>query len=258
MQGLKELKRKLEDERVVLGAVVSSSDPTICEGLGFAGYDFLWIDAEHNGLDYSDIMGHIIAASSGGTASFIRVRKNEPDLVKPILDMGADGIIFPMIKTLSDAEKAVRSCLYPPKGIRGIGPGRAVRYGIDDPLEYIHSKAESSVFRILQVENAECVKNLEKIIEVEGIDVLMIGPSDLSASVGRLGEIKHPEMVRMIDKICKTAAESGVRLGAFAGSDPDTLNFFLERGVEILAIGADRGFLMNGAKSCLEKVRSLL
>jgi len=255
MKNLDKVKSKLRNDEVVIGSVVSLTDYTVSERLGFTGYDFLWIDAEHNGLDYKDILMHTIAASSGGAASFVRVRDNDPALVKPILDMGVDGIIFPLIKTVDDAKKAIAACTYPPKGIRGVGPGRAVRYGMDNVMDYLLHKSESSIFKILQVEHVECVNNLEEIVKVPGIDALMIGPSDLSASVGLMEQIEHPTVLRMIDKICEVGQKSGIYIGAFTGSNPVNLNLFLERGVRIICIGGDGGFLMSGARRALESVK---
>lgn len=258
MQMLSSIKQKLEQGEVVIGAAVCLQDATVSEALGFAGYDFLWIDAEHNGLDYTNILGHIIAASSGSTASFVRIRENDPNLVKPVLDMGADGIIFPMIKNSADAETAVMSCRYPPRGIRGVGPGRAVRYGVDDPMDYILSRGDDDIFKILQVEHLDCVNNLEAILEVEGIDLVMIGPSDLSISVGLLGQLEHPEVLGLIDRICERSTEAGIPIGAFTGSDPKTVKLFLDRGVRMIAVGADRGFLMGSAMNTLGDIRTLV
>jgi len=256
MKNLDKVKSKLEKNEIVIGSVVSMADYTISERLGFAGYDFLWIDAEHNGLDYKDILMHIISASSGGAASFVRVRDNDPAIVKPILDMGVDGIIFPLIKTVDDAKKAVASCTYPPKGIRGVGPGRAVRYGMDNVMDYLLNKAESTIFKILQVEHVDCVNNLEEIVKVPGIDVLMIGPSDLSASVGLMEQIEHPTVLGMIDKICRVGLDSGICVGAFTGSNPRVIDLFIERGVKMICIGGDSGFLMSGARKALETVKN--
>jgi len=256
MKHLDKVKAKLANKEIVMGSVVSMTDYTISERLGQAGYDFLWIDAEHNGFDYRDILMHIIAASSGGAASFIRVRDNDPALVKPILDMGADGIIFPLIRTVEDAKKAVAACTYPPKGIRGVGPSRAVRYGMDNVMDYLLKKSDSTIFKILQVEHVDCVTNLEEIVKVPGIDALMIGPSDLSASVGLMEQIEHPTVLGMIDKICKVGLDAGICVGAFSGSSPRRLDLFLERGVSMICIGGDGGFLMGGARKTLETVKN--
>lgn len=255
MKNLDRVKQKLAQGEIALGSVVTMYDYTISESLGFTGYDFLWIDGEHNGFDFKDIMMHTMAASSGGAASFVRVRANDPTLVKPILDMGVDGIIFPLIMDVEDAKKAVASCTYPPEGIRGVGPGRAIRYGIDDAMDYINNRAQASIFKILQVEHIKCVNNLEEIVKVPGIDALMIGPSDLSASVGLLGQMEHPVVLNMIDKICKTGLDAGIPVAAFTGYDLGLINLFLERGVSMICTGIDRSFLMEGARVNLESVR---
>ena len=258
MKHLEKVKAKLQNKEVVLGSLVSLYDCTVSERLGFAGYDFLWIDGEHNGFDYKELLLHILAASSSGAASFVRVRESDPALVKPILDMGVDGIIFPLGKTVEDAERAVAACTYPPRGLRGIGPGRAVRYGMDNVMDYLLEKADSTIFKILQVEHVDCVNNLEEIVKVPGIDMLMLGPSDLSASVGLMEQFHHPTVLEMIDRICRIGRENGIHLGAFTGSNPEVIKLFLDRGVTAMCVGSDGSFLMNEAKSTLEKVNKII
>lgn len=255
---LEKIRKKISGGKKVLGCVVTLNDFTVSERLGYAGYDFLWIDSEHIGFDYNDILKHIVAASASGTASFVRIRENDPALVKPVLDMGADGIIFPLIKTVEDAKKAVEACLYPPLGMRGVGPGRAVRYGMDDVMEYIHESSKKKIFKILQVEHKECVDNLDEILKIGHIDAIMIGPSDLSASIGLVNEFSHPKVVELIESICETAKKNDVTIGAFAGSDQGLISFFAKMGAAIIAIGADGGFLLGGALKTLNDTKKQL
>ncbi|MDD5603501.1 MAG: aldolase/citrate lyase family protein, partial [Eubacteriales bacterium] len=157
--------KKLKEDKPVFGVVSTMLDYTVSEMLACAGFDFIWIDMEHSALCVSDVQMHMIAASGRGAASFVRVPWNDPVMVKPILEMGPDAIIFPLIKNAEDARKAVSSCEYPPKGIRGFGPRRAIRYGMDDSSDYIRD-AGKKTWKILQVELAECVENLDEIASV--------------------------------------------------------------------------------------------
>jgi 2-dehydro-3-deoxyglucarate aldolase/4-hydroxy-2-oxoheptanedioate aldolase len=256
MNRIDAIKKKINNKEPVIGAVVSLTDSSVSERLGYVGYDFLWVDAEHNGIDYNQIMLHIIAASSGQTASLVRIRNNDPAIVKPILDMGPDGVIFPQIKTVEDAKLAVSSCLYPPDGIRGFGPGRAIRYGMDSGSEYLQRSREKT-WIILQVEHIECVLNLEMILNIDCIDALMIGPSDLACSLGFAGQSNHIEVQKTIDRICEIANRHNMPIGAFTGSDPEMIKKYLQRGISLFAIGSDGGFMMNDAKASLLSVKTI-
>jgi 2-keto-3-deoxy-L-rhamnonate aldolase RhmA len=251
---LDQIRAKLQRQEPLFGTVVSMLDAGVSEMLGYAGFDFLWIDMEHTALTKADVLAHLIATSSGRTAGFVRVPWNDPVLVKPLLDMGPDGIIFPMIRTADDARLAVSACEYPPKGIRGCGPRRAVRYGMDDVAAYLRDDCRSC-WKIIQIEHVDCVKNLDEIARVPGIDCWMIGPTDLSGSVGCLGREGAPEVQCLLDEIAEKAARHGVVLGAFTGDDPGALSRWKARGVRLFTLGGDTGYLMSAARYSLQTAR---
>lgn len=251
---LDHIREKLDKGEPLFGAAVSLLDASVSEMLGYAGFDFLWIDMEHTALTKPHVLEHLMGASSGGAASFVRVPWNDPVLVKPVIDMGPDGIIFPMIRTADDARRAVGACEYPPKGIRGCGPKRAVRYGVDDVAAYLKDGGRSC-WKIIQMEHVDCVKNLDEIARVPGIDCWMIGPTDLSGSVGRLGEEEAPEVQGLLEEIAEKAARHGVLLGAFTGDDPAALRRWQARGVRLFALGGDSGYLMSAARASLRRSR---
>jgi len=253
---LDRMREKLRRNEPAFGACVSVLDASVSEMLGYAGFDFLWIDMEHTALTKTDVLQHLMAASSGRTAGFVRVACNDPVLVKPLLDMGPDGIIFPMIRTADDARLAVKACEYPPKGIRGCGPRRAVRHGMDDFSGYVRSGSRAC-WKIIQIEHVDCVKNLEAIARVPGIDCWMIGPTDLSGSVGCLGREDAPEVQSLFDEIAGRAARHGVPLGAFTGDDPATLQRWRARGVSVFTLGGDTGYLMSAARNSLQQSRHM-
>nr|WP_320129428.1 aldolase/citrate lyase family protein [uncultured Sphaerochaeta sp.] len=113
----------------VVGGHVFFTDPSITEAMATFGYDFLWIDGEHGPFDKQNLLMHVMAANEGGSAAFVRVAANDPVIIKPILEMGIDGIIIPMVLTEQETKDAMAACLYPPEGIRGFGPRRAIGYG---------------------------------------------------------------------------------------------------------------------------------
>jgi len=251
------LREKFRKHELVVGGHVFFTDAEITEQLGDHGYEFVWIDAEHSAFDLNCILGHIIAAAAAGTASFVRVAWNDPVRIKPVLEMGPDGLILPMVCTREEAEDAVRSCSYPPKGVRGFGPRRANRYNEMDTLDFLE-QAERSFLRILQIEHQRAVENLEEILQVEGIDLLIVGPNDLSASYGLLGHTRDPRMMPVYDEIaakCKAAGKPfGVSLGP---ADRDSIRDWVRRGASAVGCADDVSFISMGCKDTLEFVRSL-
>ena len=252
--GLERLRRKLSRGEPVFGAAATLLDPTASEILGYAGFDFVWIDMEHTALSPEHVLSHLMGAASARTAGFVRVPWNDPVLVKPILDMGPDGIIFPCIRTAEDARRAVSACEYPPKGIRGCGPRRAVRYGIDDLDAYMR-EGSKRFWKIMQIEHVDCVKNLDEIASIPGIDCWLVGPWDLSCSVGCLGKQDVPEVQELIDEACSKATRHGMLLAAWTGDEPASIRKWLERGVKIFTTGVDSSYLMSAAQRSLQTAR---
>lgn len=207
MNGLQRIKNKLREKKPVIGTHVALNDVMISEMLGMAGFDFVWIDTEHTALEREKVLHHIIAVDGTGVAPFVRVPSVDPILVKPILEMGPAGIVFPNVKTREEAELAVKSCLYPPEGIRGFGPIRASKYGLTDTLQYVGESA-SQVWKIMQIEHIEAVNNLEAILEVDGVDAIVVGSNDLSGSIGLLGQTDPPEVRKLMDMIGEKASKS--------------------------------------------------
>ena len=197
---------KLALNEPLIGTHVSSTDSGLVELLGIIGFDYIWIDMEHTGLDKKEVLSHIIAAQGSGAAALVRIPWNDPVLAKPILEMGPDAIVFPFIRSVQEAKQAIASCLYPPKGIRGYGPSR-VSY-LPREHSYLESY-EEELFKILQIEHIDAVNCLEEIVKLEGLDALVVGPMDLSASVGKLGQLHDPEVMAMFERIGEIANAAG-------------------------------------------------
>jgi 2-keto-3-deoxy-L-rhamnonate aldolase RhmA len=256
MNELERIKSKLKAGEPVIGTSVNLGDSCITELLGSIGYDFIWIDMEHTGNDKMDILHHIIAAKAAGTASFVRIPWNDPVLAKPILDMGPDGMIFPFIRSVEEARQAINSCIYPPNGQRGFNPIRAVRYGLDDVSEYIND-VENRIFKMIQIEHIGAVDCLEEIIEIEGIDALIVGPMDLSGSLGKLGKIRDKEVLKVMDKIGEIAIKSKIPLGLAIGYSPVDIKEWIDRGIKIISVNGDTGFLTDAGKETLKQTKRL-
>lgn len=239
-------KRLLAGERLV-GYEVDLCDPCICEMVGQAGFDYIWIDTEHSAMDYHTVLMQIIAAKAGGAASVVRIPWNEPYLAKRVLEMGPDGIIFPQVSSAEELKKAMDACLYPPEGTRGFGPRRACGYCSEDLFQYIE-EAPDRMCRFAQVEHVDAVNNLEEMLKVPGLDGIILGPCDLSGSIGHLNDIFHPEVLALIDACVAKCRGAGVPIGIAVGanSEEDVL-FWLNRGIQFISAGSDLSAISSAA-----------
>jgi 2-keto-3-deoxy-L-rhamnonate aldolase RhmA len=257
MEKIERIIAKIERKELVIGTYVSLQDPAVSEMIGFAGYDFAWVDTEHTGIGKRELQNHFVAADSAGVASFVRIPWNDPVQVKPILEMGPDGIIFPLIRSAAEARLAIASCTYPLKGIRGFGPTRAIHYGLDDSRKYIE-KNEKNFWKVLQIEHVDAVEHIDEILAVEGIDSFMFGPNDLSGSLGLLGQTDHPKVLAAVEKAAKALVAAKIPFGAAIGLSEERIRYYREIGASWLVIGGDFGLLANGLRNqLLETLRFL-
>ena len=254
MSRASELLRRMKNKELIIGTHVNLADLSVAEAMGVLGFEFVWIEGEHGPLDKQTILGHIIACKAGNTAAFVRIPWNDPVLVKPILEMGPDGIVFPFIRTAEEAKAAVASCRYPPKGIRGFGPRRANQYGTQPNDDYI-SGADSSFLKIMQIEHIDAVNNLKEIIAVDGVDTIVAGANDLSGSVGLLGKTRHPEVISLLDKIAEVSNAAGMPFGISMGFDRDNIADWLRRGASWMAAGNDVSYLMSAGADTLKFIQ---
>ena len=248
-------KSKIKKGQLCIGSDITFSDAEVSEIYAAAGYDFIWIDMEHNPLSLKDVEGHIIAVHGTNTAAFVRVPCNDPVLMKPILELGPAGIILPMIKTAEEADLAVKSCKYPPKGIRGFGPRRSNLYGKIDTFSYIE-QADDQTMVLIQIEHKDAVKNLDAVLEIPGLDGICIGPMDLSASLGCLGQMDHPDFIKAIDTITKKVTKTGIFYGVSCGYLGENAKEWLNRGIQWISYGADANDLFATAVNNLKELKN--
>lgn len=254
MERVEALKRKMESGRLVKGFFLTMADPAVSEMAGYAGYDYVWIDAEHGPLDRQEILHHIMAAQGSGCAAFVRVPGVDRTMLKAILDMGPDGIIFPFTDSAEIAKEAVRACSYPDfGGVRGQGPVRAIRYGLVNEEEYVLS-AYARVLKIAQIETMEGYENLEEILEVEGLDSLFIGSADLSRSMR--GRHDKAELKTVYEDICRRTRAKGKYLGAVIGADPREAQYVKELGAQWVVFGQDARVLAGALKANLDALEA--
>jgi len=253
---LQRIKAKINAGEPVIGICVTFSDCSISELLADCGFDFIWVDNEHASMHRENTLHHIMAARGTDAAVFVRVPAVDPVLVKPILEMGAEGIVFPFVKTAEEAMLAVASCTYPPKGIRGFGPRRAVRYGAADTFEYIDAVPDN-VWKIMQIEHVDAVDNLDEILSVEGVDAIVVGPFDLSGSLGLLGQTSHPDVMRLMDRIGETAIKHKKPFGVSIGYNPVAIAQWIKRGINWIQVESDVSLLSRGGKAAIKDTKAL-
>lgn len=248
------LRSKLESGKVALGTHVSLNNPVITEMMGECGFDYIWIDTEHTTVTLEQLQMHLIAAKAAKVAGVARIPWNDPIRLKPVLEMGPDGVVIPMIRNYEEAEKAIQSFFYPPRGVRGFGPQRAIQFGKMEIDEYF--KNYSDIVRILQVEHIDAINDLDRILTIPEIDVMLFGPCDLASSMGKLGAWFDPEVQDVIDKASKKIKDAGKKLGVSYGPcTEDTLRRWHDRGVDMISIAADTNFIIQGAQNTLNMLK---
>ena len=251
------LREKLNRGLPVLGTHVSLHDPVITELFGRTGFDYIWIDTEHTPIDLHCLETHLMAVRASGAASVVRVPWFDNVRAKPVLEMGPDGIVFPMVHSYEEAREAVSGCLYPPKGKRGFGPRMANRFG-SMPLEEYLDWVEHGMLKMIQIENADAARDLDRILTIPEIDAYIIGPCDLTSSIGKLNQWDDPEVKALLDGSMRRIADAGKTVGvSFAEQSVEDMSRWRERGAMMISIGMDTDYLQQGARRVLSKLKTV-
>ncbi len=248
------LKEKLKNNKLTLGSWITIGNPSIVEIMATANFEWLCIDMEHTSIDLTMAMMLITTVQANNMKALVRVSKNEEVIIKKVLDMGADGVIIPMIKTKEEAEEAVSYVKYPPNGNRGVGLYRAQGYGTS--FEKYKKWVEDEVVIIAQIEHIEAVRNIEDIINVDGIDGTIVGPYDLSGSMGYPGEFERDDVKKAIEDV-KIACEKHNKPYGFhvIESDPARLKQRIDEGCTFLAYSLDFFFLGDSVRSGMKQIK---
>ncbi len=249
------VKAMLANGENVLGTFVRTTHPAVVEVLGLVGFDFVIIDNEHSPVGIESTANLIRAADGVGITPFVRVMTNDAVAIMQALDAGALGVQVPQISARQDAEYAARALKYPPIGIRGLATShRAANHGLMDPLEYVRMADQETMF-LAYVENREAVANIEEIVTVPNIDLLFLGPADLSASYGYPAQTAHPEVQQAIARVLQVAAAAGIPVGTVA-ADAASARALLDRGVRFLAISSDLQMIGRWGSETLRALRA--
>ena len=256
MENAAKLREKLRRGQIPLGTGVSFTDPAITELFSHT-LDFAFIDMEHNALTLETVQAHIMATRGSDTAALVRVPWNDPVLIKPILDIGADGIVAPFVRTVADVEQAVAACRYPPAGIRGFGPRRPIQYGRIADATYCQ-RANDEMICMVQIEHIDAVNAIHDIVQVPGLTAIMIGANDLAGTMGQMGNPKHPDVQRAIETVGAAARDAGVFPGIGMADDTAALLDWLEKGIQWVLMGVDWAHLARAIDSSAERLRQAI
>lgn len=232
-----QVKQRLQAGEVVIGCFVGFPSPEAVEICGYSGFDFVIIDAEHGPITTESAYHMILAAEASGTVPLIRVQQNMPQVILRHMDIGAAGVMVPQVNSAEEARAVVTAVKYHPYGQRGLAGVRASSFGIPRSLTEYTELANRETLVLVQLENIEGVERVPEILDVPGIDVLFVGPSDLAHSMGFPGQIDHPEVQAVIDRVVEMCAGSPVALGTVA-PNVEGINRQIARGFRMVAPNA--------------------
>ena len=250
------LKKKLISSELTIGSWISFGFTQTCEIMSKAKFEWLVIDMEHTVINDDQCLNLIQIIESNGITPLVRVGANDPLLIKRAMDAGAHGVIVPMVNTIEDAKKAIDALYYPPKGSRGVGLGRAQNYGVD--FEQYRFRADKETIFIPQIEHIEGVNNLEKILSLDDVDGFIIGPYDLSGSLGAPGQWEHPSVIQALDKV-NSIIKNNKKSGGYhvVHSNHSELKKRINEGYKFIAYGDDMVFFAETIGSESDFISSL-
>lgn len=244
--------RRLIEAKTPLGTWLMAAAPTTAEAMGHTGMDFLVVDMEHVQIGIPELAHILRAVGCTPATPVVRLPWNDQVMVKQAMDAGAETLMIPFVQNAEEAREAVSFMRYPPHGIRGVAAvHRGSRFGtVPGYLQTAHER----VFSILQLETPEAIANLEEIAAVDGVDGVFVGPGDLSASMGHIGNIAHPEVQEMIAFAAKAAKAAGKPIG-IVGPNPDMVSRFLDYGYSFAAVASDVALMTGRAAEWLAELR---
>lgn len=247
------IRRRVLAGETLIGAWITTGSDVVTEIVGQAAFDWLLLDGEHGSGDYDDLRHQLQALSGSKTAPIVRVVCNEPSHFKRSLDLGAAGIMVPWVNSDADARAAAAAMRYPPQGIRGVsGSVRAANYG-GSFADYF-ARANDELLTIVQIETAEALDHVEEIAAVDGVDVLFIGPADLSLSLGIYRQLDRAEFQAACHKVVASCAKYGKQAGILL-KDRHRIEQAIADGFRFVAVGGDTSFLLAGIQDALRGIK---
>lgn len=252
---IKSFRDKILNGKYVYGPFMKTSDPMFIEAAGLAGFDFVILDTEHGPVSIESQQNNIRAAEARGLVPVIRLKDHAENTIGQALDIGASGVQVPQISTAEEAKRVVKFAKFYPYGSRGVCRFvRAAEYSAMDRFDYFESSKD--ILIILQLEGVDAINNLESILEVDGIDILFIGPYDLSQSLGIPGQVNSPLVVESMCKIVDKAKKKNKVIGVFVDT-PEDLKIWRNMGIQYLSYSVDIGIFMEGCKTIMKNIKDL-
>ena len=240
-------KQKILSKQKTSGIFLNSTDTAFSIITARAGYDFVWLDLEHSYISFEQAAHHVYALKKEGIAVIVRVPENELTWTKKVLEMGVDGIIFPMVRTAAQADAQIKSTLYPPYGMRGFGPHYATSFGHDDAWEYVKN-SKDDLCRFIQIEHVSLIEELDEVMKNEFIDGYIFGPNDLSGSINDIGNVFSDKMTEIISTTTDRLHKNGKYVGLATGDTTDTtIKHWCDLGIDMMTVGSDFDMFRNAA-----------
>jgi len=242
-------KAKLREGRAVYGCFMRQAEPTLAEFVAMQGMDFIVFDGEHGSLEARDIEGLSRACELHDVTPIARVTTNQPPVILRFLDAGAHGVQVPWVNSADEVERAVQAAKYGPRGMRGLAGSRQGGWGLAEPLGAFTQQANRETMVVIHVETAQAAAAVEEYVAIDGVDVLFIGPTDLSHSLGHPGDPAHPDVVDVMDHITEVVGASDKTLGVFVGTRKAAEEWHA-KGARYIAAGLE-GLIKQGIQAYL-------
>ncbi len=246
-------KQKLKDGQAVFGGWIMIGHPSVAELMAGEGFDWIAVDLEHTSTDLRTFHEIVLAMKGTGVDLFARMPGHDPDFAKRLLDAGANGIIVPNVNTAEEAKLAAGMAKFPPAGFRGAALSRAADFGRN--FQEYYQSHNDKVTVVVMIEHIEAVKNIDEILSVEGIDAILMGPYDMSASMGIAGQIDHEDVQQAQAKVVEACKKHNVPAGLHVVPvDPEQVRERKEKGYKFIACSLDTEFIMAGCREMLSKI----
>ncbi|AXE18978.1 2-dehydro-3-deoxyglucarate aldolase [Runella rosea] len=249
---MKNLKKRLQQGETLNGCWLNLGSPLTAEIVGLSGFDWVLIDLEHGAGTEKDVLAQLQALESTPTVAFVRVESSDSARISRVLDMGAAGVMCPKVNNAIEAKKVINGLHYPPFGNRGVA--KMVRAtGFGQHFQTYYDASKESLLGIIQIETVEALNHLDEIAALEGVDVLFIGPADLSMELGIFGQFDNLIFIDALQKIILAAQKAGKSTGILF-FNPDDYQKYHDMGIRFIACGADATFVADGARAMAKKL----
>lgn len=250
---MKNLKQRLKQGDTLNGCWLSLGSSLTAEIVGQSGFDWVLIDLEHGAGTEKDVLVQLQALEHTGAGALVRVESAEPQRIHRVLDMGAEGIMCPKINTAEDAQKVVRGLHYPPHGNRGVAKMvRATNFAQN--FDQYYQASRDAVLGVVQIETVEVLNHLDAVAAIDGVDVLFIGPADLSMELGIFGQFDHPRFQEALKETVNAAHKAGKSTGILF-FNPNDYRKYHDLGIRLIACGADATFVADGARNVVRTLK---